>query len=63
MKNAMIETFKEQFIKPVENDVLVSMFGVKYTMNNQALTKVERSVFPLVYKTVDIAIKKHAKGK
>ena len=47
------ESFKENVLKPAENDVLIPMLGVKYTMNNQRLTKQERAAFPLIYKAVN----------
>ncbi|MBE6894720.1 MAG: hypothetical protein E7483_03905 [Ruminococcaceae bacterium] len=47
------ESFKENVLRPVDNDVLVSMLGAKYTLKHQVVQKVETAVFPLICKTIN----------
>ena len=47
------ESFKENVLRTVDNNIRHSFLGVKYTMNKQTLTAVETEVFPLIYKAVN----------
>lgn len=45
------ESFKENVLRPVDNDVLVPVLGAKYTLKHQVLEKSATTAFPLIYKT------------
>ena len=47
------ESFKENVLRPVDNDVLASVLGAKYTLKHQVLEKSATTAFPLIYKTAD----------
>ena len=47
------ESFKENVLRPVDNDVLVAVLGAKYTLKHQILEKSATTAFPLIYKTVN----------
>ena len=46
------ESFKENVLRPVDNDVLASVLGAKYSLKHQVLEKYTTTAFPLIYKTV-----------
>ena len=46
------ESFKENVLRPVDNDVLVSVLSAKYTLKHQVLEKSATTAFPLIYKTI-----------
>ena len=45
------ESFKENVLRPVDNDVLVPVLSAKYTLKHQIVEKSATATFPLIYKT------------